>query len=87
MGADEADLVVRLLEGVLAGGPVAVILSVMCYLLWKRNGELHTQYRELYAENRTQWSSMVRLAARMQCTVETLVGVKPDIEDASDTGD
>lgn len=74
----EAGLITRLLEGIATGGPVALVLGAMCYVLWKQN-------RELIAENRKQQDKMLRLAVRVQRAVEALAGLEaPEVEDDLD---
>lgn len=68
----------RIIESLATAGPVALVLGVLCYHLWKQN-------REQLAENRKQQNKMLRLAVRVQRAVEALAGLEaPEIEEDLD---
>lgn len=95
----EASLVQRVLESLLATGPVAVVLGVACYILWKNNAALQerlTKQQENYEQQREhqqqrsdrQQEKMLRLAIRVQQAVEALAGLDgPTVLDEDENED
>jgi len=70
----EASMLARALEGLIAAGPVATVLGLFCYFLWKQN-------QSLIAEMRADKIKMVKIAMRVTKAVEALAGIEPDPED------
>lgn len=71
----EVSFLARILESLVAAGPVAVVLGTICWKLWDQN-------QKLLAKIDTQQNKMLRLAVRVQRAVEALAGLEaPDIED------
>lgn len=56
-------------KGLVAAGPVATILGVFCYVLWKQNQALITKLEK-------QHTRMLKLAVRVQRAVEVLAGIE-----------
>jgi hypothetical protein len=65
----ESTLIAEAFKGLVAAGPVATILGLFCYVLWKQN-------QELVAKLDGQHSKMLRLAVRVQRAVEVLAGIE-----------
>lgn len=64
-----------LLKGVAAGGPVAIVLGVLCWKLWEQN-------QKLLDKLDAQQSKMLRLVVRVQRAVEALAGLEdPEVEE------
>lgn len=82
----EASLVQRVLESLLATGPVAGVLGLMCYVLWKTNTALlarldqqQAKWERQQEQQQEKWErqqeKMLRLAIRVQQAVEALAGL------------
>lgn len=82
MAPVETSLAAEAIKSLVASGPVALILGVMCYLLWKQNQEMHTRLEQ-------QQDRMIRLAVRVQRTVEALAGIRglTAVEEELDSAD
>lgn len=65
----EASLLEAAIKGLIAAGPVAILLGLFCYALWKQN-------RELLQKLERQHDKMLRLAVRVQRAVEVLAGIE-----------
>jgi len=65
----EARLISKALEGLIAAGPVAVVLGLMCYFLWKQN-------QDLLKELRSDKKRMILIAMRVTKAVEVLAGIE-----------
>ena len=63
-------LIQRGLEGLIAAGPVATVLGIMCYLLWKQN-------QALLKESKEDKSLLLRVAMRCTKAVEAVAGFEP----------
>jgi hypothetical protein len=66
---NEVTLLSRALEGLIAAGPVAIVLGTLCYVLWKQN-------QSLISRNDRQHKMMLKLAVRVQRAVEVLAGIE-----------
>lgn len=74
------DLFSQAIGGLVAAGPVATVLGVVCYALWKQN-------QSLLDEMRQDKKRMINLAMRVTKAVETLAGIEPGPdEDPADDG-
>lgn len=67
----EQSLLNEALKGLIAAGPVAVVLGLFCYVLWKQNGNLLLKLDR-------QHDKMLKLAVRVQRAVEVLAGIEHD---------
>jgi hypothetical protein len=65
----EASLLAAAFKGLIAAGPVAMVLGIFCYVLWKQNGELSDKLDR-------QHDKMLKLAVRVQRAVEVLAGIE-----------
>ncbi len=65
----ESSLIAEAFKGLIAAGPVATILGVFCYLLWKQNQVLVDKIDR-------QHTKMLKLAVRVQRAVEVLAGIE-----------
>jgi hypothetical protein len=68
---NEAAFLTEALKGLIAAGPVATILGVFCYVLWKQN-------QGLLGRLDRQQDKMLKLAVRVQRAVEVLAGIEHD---------
>jgi len=73
----EASLIQRALEGLIATGPVAVVLLGMAWQLWKQNQDLLKELRE-------DKKRMIVIAMRVTKAVEALAGIEPPDESGLD---
>lgn len=64
----EQSILAEALKGLITAGPVALILGVLCWALWKQN-----LAREARIER--QHEKMLKLAVRVQRAVEVLAGI------------
>jgi len=78
----ETSLIAEALKGLLVAGPVATILGIICYVLWKQNTNERarhlTEEHELLTKLDKQHDKMLRLAVRVQRAVEVLAGIEHD---------
>jgi len=75
----EVSMIQRVIESLVAAGPVALILGLLCWKLWEVN-------QRLMGKIEAQHEKMLRLAVRVQRAVEALAGLEaPEIEE--DLGD
>jgi hypothetical protein len=65
----ETAFLTEALQGLIAAGPVATILGVFSYVLWKQN-------QALIARLDRQQDKMLKLAVRVQRAVEVLAGIE-----------
>jgi hypothetical protein len=78
----EATMIQRVIESLVAAGPVALILGVLCWKLWEVN-------QKLMGKIELQHVKMLRLAVRVQRAVEALAGLEApeneeDLEDSKE---
>jgi len=66
---NETTFLTEALKGLIAAGPVATILGVFCFVLWKQN-------QGLIARLDRQQNKMLKLAVRVQRAVEVLAGIE-----------
>ena len=79
----EDTLIREAFKGLVAAGPVATILGIFCYVLWKQNQTLMDKLEK-------QHSKMLKLAVRVQRAVEVLAGIEhteTEVERALDDED
>ena len=70
----EDTFLLTLLKSVAAGGPVAIVLGVLCWKLWDQN-------QRLLDKLENQQSKMLLLAVRVQRAVEAIAGLgDPEVE-------
>lgn len=69
------DSLLAVLKSLVAAGPVAAVLGVVCYTLWQQNHRLMERLER-------QQAKMLKLAVRVQRAVEALAGLQapPDVE-------
>jgi len=67
----------RALEGLIAAGPVAVVLGTVCYFMYQQN-------KELMQELRSDKTRMLLIAMRVTKAVEVLAGIDPPDESEFD---
>jgi hypothetical protein len=67
----ETSLMAEAFKGLVAAGPVAMVLGIFCYVLWKQNVAL-------LAKLDRQHDKMIKLAVRVQRAVEVLAGIEHD---------
>lgn len=69
------NVVTEILKSLATGGPVAIVLGVVCYSLWNQNQKLMDRIAQ-------QQTKMLKLAVRVQRAVEALAGLRrPEIEE------
>lgn len=66
---NEASMLNNALQGLFTAGPVATILGVFCYFLWRQNAAL-------LADLRADKIKMVKIAMRVTKAVEALAGIE-----------
>lgn len=76
----ETSLIAEALKGLIAAGPVATILGVVCWLIWKQSlkeRERHLNEEQALLEKLDrQHDKMLKLAVRVQRAVEVLAGIE-----------
>lgn len=65
----ESSLMNEALKGLIAAGPVALVLGVLCWALWKQNIEKDKKLERQHAKT-------LKLAVRVQRAVEIIAGVE-----------
>jgi hypothetical protein len=65
----ESSLIEEAFKGLVAAGPVATILGIFCWVLWKQNQMLINKIDK-------QNTKMLKLAVRVQRAVEVLAGIE-----------
>jgi hypothetical protein len=73
----EASLLAEAFKGLVAAGPVAMVLGLFCWVLWKQNTAL---LRKLDRQH----DKMLKLAVRVQRAVEVLAGVEHEHTEVED---
>jgi len=76
------DFFTEAIKSLIAAGPVAIVLGIVCWKLWTKNQELDERISK-------QNNKMLKLAVRVQRAVEALAGLEaPEIEeDLDDEGE
>ena len=75
----ETSVLTEIAKSLIAAGPVATVLGIVVWQLWKQN-------KELLAMHQRQQFKMLKLAVRVQRAVEALAGldtpaIEADLED------
>jgi len=85
------ELLMEALKSLIAAGPVAMVLGISCYVLWKENKalrkqildirETHDEQRKAYEEkNDRLQAKMLRLAMRVQRSIEAIANIPTTTE-------
>jgi len=78
----ETSLIAEAIKGLVASGPIALVLGLLCYMLWQQNTkerDRHTSDEQTLLDKLDrQHEKMLKLAVRVQRAVEVLAGIEQE---------